>query len=71
MVSSTDGLADVDRLEAAFQGGVLLDVLAVFVERGGADAAEFAAGQGRLEQVGGVGCRLPPGPRRRPCAARR
>ena len=47
-------LADEDRLEPAFEGGVLLDVLAVLVERRGADAAELAAGQGRLEQVGGV-----------------
>ena len=48
-------LADVDRLEAAFEGGIFFDVLAVFVERGRADAAELAAGQRRLEQVGGVG----------------
>ena len=47
-------LADVDRLEAALQGGVLLDVLAVLVERGRADRAQLAAGQHRLEQVGGV-----------------
>ena len=47
-------LADEDRLEPALEGGVLLDVLAVLVEGGGADAAELAAGQGRLEQVGGV-----------------
>ena len=42
------------RLEAALQGGVLLDVLAVLVQRGGADGAQLAARQGRLEQVGGV-----------------
>ena len=47
-------LADVDRLEAALQGGVFFDVLAILVERRGADAAQLAAGQGRLEQVGGV-----------------
>ena len=47
-------LADEDRLEAAFQGGVFFDVFAIFVERGGADAAQLAAGQGRLEQIGGV-----------------
>ena len=45
---------DDDRLEAALQGAVLLDVLAVLVERGGADALDLAAGQGRLEHVGGV-----------------
>ena len=47
-------LIDEDRLETAFQGGVLFDVLAIFVERGGADAVQFAAGQHRLEQVAGV-----------------
>jgi hypothetical protein len=48
------GLADVDGLEATFEGLVLLDVLAVLLERGGADAAQLAAGQGGLEQVAGV-----------------
>ena len=41
-------------LEPASQGRVLLDVLAVLVERRGADALDFAAGQGRLEHVRGV-----------------
>ena len=45
---------DDDLLEAAGQGAVLLDVLAVLVERGGADALDLAAGQGGLEHVGGV-----------------
>ena len=48
-------LADIDGLEAALQGGVFFDVLAIFVERRRADAAQLAAGQGRLEQVGRVG----------------
>ena len=47
-------LADVDRLEAALERGVLLDVLAVLVERRRADGAQLAAGEHRLEQVGGV-----------------
>ncbi len=47
-------LADHDRLEAALERGVLLDVLAVLVERGRADGAQFAAREHRLEQVGGV-----------------
>ena len=38
---------DHDRLEAAFERGVLLDVLAVFVERGRADALQFAAARAR------------------------
>ncbi len=54
MVSSTLGCADDDRLEPPFQGGVLFDVLAVFVQRGRADGAQLAAGQGRLEQIAGV-----------------
>ena len=36
---------DLDRLEAAFEGGVLLDVLAVLVQRGGADALQLAAAE--------------------------
>ena len=48
------GLADVDDLEAAFEGGVLLDVLAVLVQRGCADGAQFAAGERGLEHVAGV-----------------
>ena len=41
-------------LEPAGEGRVLLDVLAVLVERRGADALDFAAGQGRLQHVRGV-----------------
>ena len=48
------GLADQHRLEAPLQRRVLLDVLAVLVERGRADRAQLAAGQHRLQQVGGV-----------------
>ena len=44
-------LADEDRLEAALERGVLLDVLAVLVERGRADGAQLAAREHRLEQV--------------------
>ena len=50
-MSSTRRLVDIDRLEAPRQGGVLLDMLLVFVERGGADAMQFAARQRGLEQV--------------------
>ncbi len=49
---------DVDRLKAAFEGRVLFDVLAIFVERGGADATQLAAGQRRLEQVGRIAAAL-------------
>ena len=47
-------LLDHDRLEAALEGGVALDVLAVLVERRRADALELAARQRRLEDVGRV-----------------
>ena len=45
---------DEHRLEAPRQGGILLDVLAVFVERGRADAVQLAACQSWLQQVGRV-----------------
>ena len=44
-------LLDHDRLEAALEGGVALDVLAVLVERRRADALELAARERRLEDV--------------------
>ncbi len=47
-------LADVDLLEAALERRVLLDPLAVLVERGGADHPQLAAGQHRLDHVAGV-----------------
>ena len=53
-MSSTRRLADEHRLEAALERRVLLDVLAVLVERRGADRAQLAAREHRLEQVGGV-----------------
>src|SRR5262249_28809056 len=47
-------LIDQHRLETALQGGVFFDVFAVFIERGGADAMQFTAGQHRLEQIARV-----------------
>ena len=44
-------LADEDRREAPLERGVLLDVLAVLVERRRADAAQLAAREHRLQQV--------------------
>ena len=41
-------------MEAALQRGVLLDVLAILVERRRADGPQLAAGQHRLEHVRGV-----------------
>ncbi len=47
-------LADQHRLEAALERRVLLDVLAVLVERRRADRAQLAAREHRLEHVAGV-----------------
>ena len=47
-------LGDEHRLEAPRERRVLFDVLAIFVERGRADAMEFAARQGGFEQIRGV-----------------
>ena len=44
-------LAHLDGLEAALERGVLLDVLAVLVERGRTDGLQLAAGQHRLEDA--------------------
>ena len=48
------GLFHQHFLEASLQRRVLLDVLAVFVESGGADAVELAAGQRGFEHIAGV-----------------
>ena len=48
------GLGDHDGLEAAGQRGVLLNVLAVLVERGRTDGVELAAGEGGLQDVARV-----------------
>ena len=47
-------LAHEHLLETTLQGRILLDVLTVFVERGGADQAQFATGQHRLEHIARV-----------------
>ncbi len=44
-------LADEDRLEAPFERGVLLDVLAVLVQGRRADRAQLAASEHRLQEV--------------------
>ncbi len=49
-------LIDHHRLEAALEGGIPLDVLAVLVERRGADALQLAPCQRWLEDVGRVYC---------------
>ena len=47
-------LLDHDRLEAALERRVALDVLAVLVEGGRADALQLAARERRLQDVGGI-----------------
>ena len=47
-------LVDHHRLKAPLQRRVLLDVLAVLVQGGRADAAQLAAGERRLEHVAGI-----------------
>ncbi len=47
-------LVDHDLLEAPLERRVLLEVLAVLVERGGADGLQLATGQHRLEDAGRV-----------------
>ena len=51
IVSSTVGSPTMHRLEPALERGVLLDVLAVLVERRRADRVQLAARQHRLEHV--------------------
>src|SRR5580765_7348118 len=51
---SRRGRIDDDLLETPFQRAILLNVLAIFVERGRANALNFATSQGWLEHVGGV-----------------
>ena len=48
------GLVDGDGLEAALESRVLLDMLAVLVEGGGADDLNLATTQGGLQDIGGV-----------------
>lgn len=45
------GLVNIDLLEAALQSRILLDVLAVLVQGGRANAAQLAAAQHGLQQV--------------------
>src|SRR5919205_680595 len=52
------GLADLDGLEPTLEGLVLLDVLAVLVYGSRADDLDLTAGEGRLEDRGGVYCTL-------------
>ena len=59
VVQDFDGLGwcgrlDENLLETAFQGTVFLNILAVFVQSGGANALQLATRQSRLEHVAGI-----------------
>ena len=54
IVSSTFGSPTNTGWNRRSRAGVLLDVLAILVERRGADAPQLAAGERRLQQVGRV-----------------
>ena len=47
-------LLDIYRLETSLQSRVLLEVLAVFVQRSGADDLDITLGQSRLQNVGRI-----------------
>ena len=53
-MSSTEGSSTQHLLEAPLERGVLLDVLAVLVERRRADAVQLAARERGLQHVAGV-----------------
>ncbi len=48
------GFVDHHFLEAAFERLILLEVFLILVKGGGADRAELAAGESRLENIGGI-----------------
>ena len=45
---------DIYRLETTFQGGIAFDILAILFQGGRADGLQFAARQGRFQNVGRV-----------------
>src|SRR5262245_47003654 len=47
-------LIDQYRLEAAFQGSVLFNMFAIFVESSGTDAVQLAPGEHRLQEIAGI-----------------
>ena len=51
-------LTHKDNLKTPLQGSVFLDVLAVFVQGGGADRTQLAARQRWLKHIGGIDCAL-------------
>ncbi len=54
MVSSTLGSSTSTFWKRRSSAASFFDVLAIFIQRGGADAMQFAAREGRLEHIAGV-----------------
>src|SRR6266478_7242861 len=50
------GLRDKDWLETALEGGILFYVLAIFIESGSADGAQFPPRELRLHDIGSIRC---------------
>ena len=48
------GSLDLDGLETSFERGILLDVLAIFVQGGGADTLHLATGKRGLDDIAGI-----------------
>lgn len=64
-------LVDRDRLETTLKRGILFDVLAILGERRRADDLNFASGERRLQDVGGIHAALGVARHRRCYALRR
>src|SRR5262245_874004 len=45
---------NLDRLEPPLKSGISLDVLAIFIERSGADRLQLSARKRRLQNIGGI-----------------
>ena len=48
------GFVHIDGMKAAGEGGIAFNMLAEFVQGGGADGLQFAAGEGGFEHIAGV-----------------
>ncbi len=53
------GFIDHDFLETTLQSLVLFKIFLIFIQSGGANRAQFTAGKGRLEDIGGIHGPLP------------
>ena len=51
-------LAHINNLETPLERRIFFDVLAILIESGGTDGAQFSASQGGLQHVGSIDCAL-------------